>query len=130
MRVGCAEQRGEVGALAFVARMDVQPVAMQRGQFLAQGHAGARSAAVVERIVDAQFARPSRHRADRRHANAAGDEDRLAAAFVEPEMVARATDAEPVSGAQHVMHPGRAAPAVSLAQHGDLEGACVGRIAA
>ena len=99
-------------------------------QCIQERHALALAAAVVDFIGDAQGLGASRHGRNRRDTYAAGDENQLLRAFVEPEVVARAAHLHLHAGLQCPMYPGRTATAVLLAQHGDLVGIGLLRITA
>ncbi|KAF1056008.1 MAG: hypothetical protein GAK34_00426 [Delftia tsuruhatensis] len=124
------QQGGVVGAPAFLRHVQVQPGAMLGLQRRQQRHARAAPAAVVDFIGQAQRPGAPCHGRDGRDADAAGHQDQVAGAFVQREMVARAPHLYGGAAVQMLMHPGRAATAVGLAQHGNLVAAGVLRVAA
>ena len=128
-RLGPGQQGRQVVAPPFIAGMHVQALAMQLRQLGQQGHAVAAAAAVMQLVIHAERPRPARHCADRRDADAAGDEDRPRCRFVHPEVIARAADIDRVAWAQMGVDPGRAAAPLRLAQYRDLEGRGIGRVA-
>lgn len=132
LRVGLRlrQQGGEIVALALRADIEPEALAVQGGEFVQQRHAGARASAVVQGVVDAQFTGAARHGADRRDADAAGDEDQAAGRFIQAEVVARAAYAQAHARFHMLVHPGRTAAALGFAQHGHPQAARVGGISA
>ena len=124
------QQGSQVGALALGLGVHHQTLAVARLERGQQGHVGTAAAAVVQHVVAPQRLRALRHGGDGGDADTAGNKDQLQRAFVQAKVVARPAHAQRGAFAQVVVHPGRAAPAGLVAQHGDLERVRVGRVAA